>query len=64
MNDKRLRTIKRAAQEIGASRSFLQKLVAGGELQKYKIPGHSAVYISLTEFESIASPIQHVKSLT
>ncbi len=52
--EKKLRTIKKAAQEIGVSRSFVEKLLGKGELKRYKMPGHSTTYISLTEFESLA----------
>lgn len=49
-----LRTIKKAAAEIGASMSFLEQLIREGQLTRYKI--HRATYISLAEFEQIATP--------
>lgn len=56
MTDKRLRTIKKAAQETGASTSFLRRLVREGKLNAYKI--HSALYVSLAEFEAIATQVK------
>ena len=50
--EKRLRTIKKAHQETGASISFLKQLLREGKLTRYKI--HTATYISLTEFENLA----------
>lgn len=52
--DKRLRTIKRASAETGVSQSFLRKLLQQGKLTTYRI--HSAVYVSLLEFEMLAKP--------
>ncbi len=51
---RRLRTIKKASSEIGASISFFKQLIREGKLKKYHI--NSAVYISLQEFESLAKP--------
>lgn len=54
--DKRLRTVKKAAQEIGSSPSFFRQLMYEGKLTPYKI--NRAVFVSLTEFEEIALPIK------
>lgn len=51
---KRLRTLKKATQETGASLSFFKQLLREKLLTRYKI--HSATYISLTEFEELAKP--------
>jgi hypothetical protein len=59
---KNLRTIKKAAAEIGISPRFLTQLLQEGRLTKYKI--NSAVYVSMTEFESIAIPIKKQKITT
>jgi hypothetical protein len=56
---KNLRTIKKASAEIGASTAFLNRLLEEGVLTRFKIK--SATYISLTEFESIATPIKKQK---
>jgi len=52
MTDKRLRTIKKASAEIGASTSFLRRLVREKKLTAYRV--HTALYISLAEFEALA----------
>lgn len=57
--EKALRTIKKAAQETGASTSFLTQLLEEGKLTRYKI--NTATYISLVEFENIATPIKKQK---
>lgn len=59
---KHLRTIKKAASETGASPRFLQQLTEEGMLTKHYIK--SAVYISLTEFEAIATPVKKQKTAT
>jgi hypothetical protein len=56
---KNLRTIKKAAAEIGASPRFLTQLLEEGKLTRFKI--NTATYISLEEFESIAIPIKKQK---
>ena len=56
---KNLRTIRKASQEIGASIPFLNQLLQEGVLTRFKIK--SATYISLTEFEEIATPIKKQK---
>lgn len=56
--DKRLRTIKKAAEEIGVSASFMRKLVQDGILPKYVI--NTAVMVSMIDFESIARREIHV----
>ena len=63
MSDKRLRTIKKAAEEIGTSQTFLKDLLRKGKLQRHKVPGGRRTFVSLAEFELLVSPIQHVKSL-
>jgi hypothetical protein len=49
----RLRTIKKLNQEVGISVSFIKQLLYEGKLTRYKIG--SATYVSLTEFEKLAS---------
>jgi hypothetical protein len=56
---KNLRTIKKAAAETGASTRFLVQLLEEGKLTRFKI--NTATYISMTEFESIATPIKKQK---
>lgn len=51
--DKKLVTIKKAAQETGSAQSFFKRLMASGELTRYKI--HRRTFVSLTEFEALAS---------
>ena len=53
MNDLRLRTIKKASEETGASRGFFRKLLRQKKLKRYGI--NRSVYVSLFEFEQIAS---------
>jgi hypothetical protein len=53
MKNKNLRTIKKAHAETGASQSYFRQLLRDGKLTRYKI--NSATYISLTEFEELAS---------
>lgn len=55
MEDKRLRTIRKAHLETGASISFFKQLIREHKLTKYQI--NSAVYVSLAEFEKIANPV-------
>lgn len=50
--DLRLRTIKRASAETGASQSFFKQLLREGKLTRYGV--NSARYVSLTEFERLA----------
>jgi hypothetical protein len=50
-----LRTLKKASAEIGTSISFLKQLIREGKLTRYKI--NSATFISLTEFEKLAFPV-------
>jgi hypothetical protein len=50
----KLATLKKAHEETGASKSFLKQLIREKKLTGYKI--NSALYISLTELESIAQP--------
>lgn len=57
--DKRLRTVKQAAKEIGASEGFLWQLLREGTLTLYKV--HRATYISMAEFESITIQIRKPK---
>lgn len=54
--DLRLRTVKKASEEIGASERFFRQLMEEGRLTRYKI--HRATYVSLAEFEKIATPIR------
>lgn len=54
MDDKKLRTIKKASAETGASISFFKQLIGEEKLTRYKI--HSATYISMAEFERLAQP--------
>lgn len=58
--EKALRTIKKAAEVTGASERFLVQLVEEGKLTRYKI--NTATYISLVEFENIATPVRKVKT--
>jgi hypothetical protein len=53
IKSKNLRTIKKASDETGASVSFFKQLLREGKLTRYKIK--SATYVSLTEFETIAT---------
>jgi len=48
-----LRTLKRASLETGASYSFFKQLIREGKLKRYKV--NSATYVSLSEFEILAS---------
>ena len=57
--ERNLRTIKKAASETGASPRFLTQLIEEGKLTRFKI--NTATYISLTEFEQIAIPINKQK---
>jgi hypothetical protein len=59
MSEKRLKTIKKASAETGASPRFLTQLIEEGKLTRFKI--NTATYISLTEFEEIAIPIKKQK---
>lgn len=59
---KDLRTIKKACEITGASNSFLWQLIEEGKLTKYKI--NTATFISLIEFEQIATPIKKQKIQT
>lgn len=52
--DLKLRTVKKASIETGASLSFFRQLLREKKLKKYQI--NSAVYVSLSEFEQIAQP--------
>lgn len=52
--DLKLRTVKKASLETGASIAFFRQLLRERKLKKYQI--NSAVYVSLTEFEQIAKP--------
>lgn len=54
--DLKLRTIKRASQEVGISTSFLKQLLREGKLQRFRV--NSAVYISLAQFERLAQQEQ------
>jgi hypothetical protein len=54
MSEKRLVTIKKAHLETGASVSYFKQLIRERKLTRYKI--NSATYVSLVEFESIATP--------
>lgn len=54
MQNKNLRTIKKAHIETGVSISFFKQLLREGKLKRYKV--NSATYISLTEFEKLAIP--------
>ena len=49
-----LRTVKKASLETGASQSFLKQLLREEKLTRYKV--NSATYVSLVEFEKIATP--------
>jgi hypothetical protein len=49
---KKLRTIKKAHEVTGTSISYLKQLLRERKLNRYKI--HSATFISLREFESLA----------
>lgn len=53
MSDKRLVTIKKASSLTGASLSFFKQLIREGKLTRYRI--NSAIYISMVEFETLAS---------
>jgi len=53
---KNLVTIKKASTLTGASPSFLKQLLREGKLKRFKI--NSAVYVSMTEFEHLATPKQ------
>lgn len=54
MEDKKLRTIKKAHLETGSSIGFFKKLLREGKLTRFKI--NRATYVSMTEFENIAQP--------
>jgi hypothetical protein len=54
--NKRLRTIKKAAQETGASQSYFKQLLREKKLTRYKI--NSSTYVSMAEFEAIAKPVE------
>lgn len=56
---KNLKTIKKAAQETGASTRFLEHLLKEGLLKRHKIK--SATFISMTELESIAVEVKKQK---
>lgn len=49
---KKLRTLKKANEETGASISFFKQLLREKKLTRYKIK--SATYVSLAEFEKLA----------
>jgi excisionase family DNA binding protein len=51
--DKRLMTVKKASQTTGLSRWMFYRLLKEGKLTKYYV--HTAVCISLAEFEQIAA---------
>jgi hypothetical protein len=51
-SSKKLRTVKKASLEIGASQGFFRQLLREGKLKKYCI--NSAVYVDLVEFERLA----------
>lgn len=55
---KRLVTIRKAHEITGASQSFFKQLLREKKLTRYKI--HSATYVSLVEFEQLASISQEV----
>ncbi len=55
MTDKKLRSIKKASLETGASVSFFKQLLREGKLTRFKI--HSATYVSLVEFENLAQAV-------
>lgn len=57
-NDLRLRTIKKAHQEVGVSTSFIKQLLKEGKLQRFKI--NKATYISMAQFEKIAGALESV----
>ncbi|MBL7847242.1 MAG: helix-turn-helix domain-containing protein [Cyclobacteriaceae bacterium] len=59
--DKQLTTIKKASEEIGCSPTFIKQLIKEGLLKRYKI--HSATYISMREFESIAKHDDAINAL-
>jgi len=48
----RLTNVKKVTEQTGASRGFLNQLIREGKLHRYKIG--RAMYISMTEFESLA----------
>jgi hypothetical protein len=48
----KLRTLKKAHAETGASISFFKQLLRQGKLNRFKI--NSATYIDLREFENLA----------
>lgn len=50
---KSLVTVRKASEITGASRSFIRSLMSRGLLKKYSI--RTAVYVSLKEFEQLAS---------
>lgn len=50
---KQLMTIKKLSKEVGASESFIKQLLREKKLTRYKI--HSATFVSLVEFEQLAS---------
>ena len=59
MMGKNLRTLKKANAETGVSISYFKQLIREGKLTRYKI--HSATYVSLTEFENLATPMKSNK---
>lgn len=54
----RLRTIRRASEESGASQSFFKQLIRQGKLKRYKI--NSSTFVSLTDFENVATAEEQV----
>ena len=54
MENKNLRTLKKANAETGASISYFKQLIREGKLTRYKI--NTATYVSLVEFENLAIP--------
>lgn len=49
-------TLKKASELTGVSVSFFKQLLREQNLKRYKV--HSATYISLTEFEKLAQPVE------
>jgi hypothetical protein len=60
MKSLKLRTLNKAAEETGVSRSFFKLLLKEGRLTRYGI--NSSVYISLKEFEKLATQEQASQS--
>jgi len=52
MKGLKLRTLNKAAEETGSSRSFFKQLIREKKLTRYGI--NTSVYISMTEFEQLA----------